>query len=471
MNPSPPAAADWEAHAQALADSGRFDEACRVARAALEWRRADERTRAEQAARDWAAQHDAGALRRERERHEQAAAAMGRASAVQAGMRAALLRIEQLGRRIGAEHELREVLARIDEGAAEWLPASRRATWLFDEGRDELRRAAGTAGGPPQRRARVSLQAPWSAVARCARLGRELVIHGPEPFAADVPADGTTLLWPLKAESRLVGVLVLSAPGRLVLDARQRSVFVSFCAFAAVALANARTWAALSHSRASVAASERAARRARRDAAQLAARQAAAMQRLSALLGAPMQRLGAALDGLDAVAPAGAALDQALARHAEAAATACEALDLTRLEAGCVALVPEVFAIDELLADAVAAFVQRRPGVAVQRVPAGPDGRVRVDVAALDRTLATLLDALAARALPGERLQVHAATEATRVRLQLALTGGVATRAPLDELQRLRLAVARQLVALHGQPLRTRQRGAPAYTLVLERAP
>lgn len=461
----------WQAHAQALADSGRFDEACRVARAALEQCRTAERTQAEQAARDWAAQHDAAALRRERERQEEAAAASRHAGAVQADMRAALLRIEQMGRRIGAEHELREVLARIDDGVAELLPAPRRATWLLDEGRDELRLAAGTDGGRAQRRARVSLQAPWSAVARCARLGRELVVSGPEPFADDPRATGehTTMLWPLKAESRLVGVLVVGVAGRVVLDARQRSVFASFCAFAAVALANARTWSALSRSRARLAASERVARRARRDAAQLAARQAAAMQRLSALLGTPVSRLGAALGELDTAAPAGLPLDQALARHAEAAATACEALDLTRLEAGGVVLVPEVFAIDELVADAVAAFRQRRPGVPVQCTPGGAEVCVRADIAAIDRTLATLLEALAERAAPGEPLRLQVAADATRVRVHLALPAGTALRPPPGELLRLRLAVARELLALHGQPLRTLQRGGLAYTLALER--
>lgn len=470
------AAAGWPARAQALADSGRLEEACRLARAALDDRRAAERAQAEQAARDWAARHDADDLRRERERQQDAAAAAESQRAVQADLQATLLRIEQLGRQIGAEHDLRAVLQRIDEGVAAVLPAPRRATWLLDPAGEALRRAAGHDGPRPLRRTRVSLQAPGSAVALCARLGRAVVVDGTQTVGPEPPPTAgtvTTLLWPLKAEHRLVGVLEVAVPGQLVPDLRQRSVMASFCAFAAVALANARTWAALSHSRSRLAASERAAQRARRAAAQVWARQAGAMQRLATALGAPLARLGAALADLDDVASPGTALDHALARHAEASATACEALDLTRLQAGGVVLEPEVFALDDLLADAVAAFAHRRPGLRLRCVPAGPQARVRADVAALDRTLATLLEALAARAAPGEALHVQASCDPEHVHLQLSIDspGGTATvdRPPPGEWLRLRLAVARELLALQGTPLHTLQREAPAYALRLER--
>ncbi len=166
----------------------------------------------------------------------QRARTLGRANAT-------LERLATIGREITASLNAPTVFASVSHHAGALLDAPFVAIWLVEPGEAALCLCHGAEDGRSLPALTVSADDPTSNVARCAREQREILVE--RAVGADNPghiagtrAMHTELFAPLMSGTDVQGVLSIQSARKHAYGERERQIFRTLCAYAAVALAN-----------------------------------------------------------------------------------------------------------------------------------------------------------------------------------------------------------------------------------------
>jgi len=159
------------------------------------------------------------------------------------GTQELLLQLGEIGREITAELDSERVLAALERHVHALLSVDSMAVYQLDDAGEQLICVFGMEEGQAFADPPIPLDSPHSYVALSAREGRELRLAGAQPPEYGVPGSSemqSVLFGPLRVAERVTGVMTVQA---LRLDAygeREALVFRSLCAYAAIALENAR---------------------------------------------------------------------------------------------------------------------------------------------------------------------------------------------------------------------------------------
>ena len=163
------------------------------------------------------------------------------------GTHEVLLHLSEVGREITAELDADRVLAALERHVHALLLVDSMAVYVLDEGGEQLVCAFGMEAGEAFTDPPIALTDPHSYFAQSAREGRELVFDCAElqESAHQVPDTSrmnSVIFGPLRLADRVTGVMTVQAQQAQAYGERETLVFRSLCAYAAIALENARAY-------------------------------------------------------------------------------------------------------------------------------------------------------------------------------------------------------------------------------------
>jgi signal transduction histidine kinase len=156
-----------------------------------------------------------------------------------------LLHLSAVGRELTAELDAERVLAALERHAHALLDVDSMAVYQLDDAGERLLCSFGMEDGQAFVDPPIALDNPQSYFARCAREGRELQFAGPQLLEHAVPGTSemlSVLFGPLRVAERVTGVMTVQAKRLGAYGERETLVFRSLCAYAAIALENARAY-------------------------------------------------------------------------------------------------------------------------------------------------------------------------------------------------------------------------------------
>ncbi|MGZ5830155.1 MAG: ATP-binding protein [Telluria sp.] len=183
--------------------------------------------------------------------HRELAASEARRAELASRTSAMLERLSAIGQEITAHLDAAAVFHALDRHIHGLLPATTFAIYLTDPSGTMLMRAFGVEQGKPLPDNAIALDDPTAYSVRCLKERRELVINkGPEEEAPPVVVPGTVanrsaLFAPLLAGERALGVMTVQAEDPFSYGEQERMIFRTLCAYGAIALDNAQTYAQL----------------------------------------------------------------------------------------------------------------------------------------------------------------------------------------------------------------------------------
>lgn len=228
--------------ASAYAACGDFPEAYQNSLAAAEARRQSYSEVAAKRALAMQINHEVERAHAETEHHRKVAKAFRETSAT-------LETLGMVGREITASLNTGEVFAALHRHVHLLLEASSFVVYLIDGQAAELTMVFGLELGEPLPALVIAVDHPTSNIARCARERQAVLIH----LASDnqdttlIPGtvDTQSLLYaPLIVCERLLGVMSIQASQANAYGERELSIFLTLCAYGAIALDNAAAYAA-----------------------------------------------------------------------------------------------------------------------------------------------------------------------------------------------------------------------------------
>ncbi|MEJ6001751.1 GAF domain-containing protein [Paucibacter soli] len=171
-----------------------------------------------------------------------------------------LEQLGRIGRELTSNLETEAVCAALCRGVGEMLDMASLLVFRPDADGLSLRLVYGVADGHSLGEVRCAVDDPDRRVPRCARTREEIVIEDDADDRFVIPGTRHTrskLYAPLLDGDRLLGVLSIQAFAAHAYGERERSIFRSLCAYAAIALANADVLAHLQQAQAELAQRER----------------------------------------------------------------------------------------------------------------------------------------------------------------------------------------------------------------------
>ncbi|MDN3918812.1 ATP-binding protein [Roseateles violae] len=160
-----------------------------------------------------------------------------------------LLHLSEVGRELTAELEAERVLAVLERHVHALLSVDSMAVYVLDDSREQLHCSFGMEDGERFADPAIPLADPRSFFALSARENRELAFSGPQVLERAVPGTSdmlSVLFGPLRVAERVTGVMTVQAKRIDAYGERERLVFRSLCAYAAIGLENARAYQRLS---------------------------------------------------------------------------------------------------------------------------------------------------------------------------------------------------------------------------------
>ncbi len=397
-----------------------------------------------------AASHRAQALEVQRETQrlqaesaalrEEAAAAVRQAEAMQSA-NDTLQQLGAVGREITAQRDLDGIFERVVQHLQGALELQHLSIWLLDDTATHLQLRFGQEQGQRLAPDSVPLHRPGAPVAHCARLGQELLTELSDvPLADDDPTMRwpgslpalTALFGPLRVSRRLVGVLCIQSTRLQAYGERERLVFRSICAWAAIALDNEAVVGQLDEALHRLQQANDAERQAREQAELAIQLKGEFLANISHDLRTPLASLHGYLETLllnpGQVGEADSAryLSAALAQSAKVNRLAAELMDLAQLESGM--MQPEFarFKLLDLLVDVVRklelAAGRRSQRMLLSLPPELPDAWA--DPGMIERVLTNLLDNAVQHAPQGSEIRVEVRAQVGQLQLTVLDTGG-----------------------------------------------
>lgn len=240
-----------EEAAEALAAAGRHEEAYAHARRAALVRRD---SLSDEAAKRAAALHlhqQIEAMSAEREHLRRLAEAESARAQVLEDAHQVLTHLSRIGQEITAELVAERVFDALERHVHAMLPVSCMAIYLLDEPGTQLFCAFGVEDGQAFVDPPVPVDEVHSYCARCVRERRGFVLGIDERPHEDAQVPGTSemhsvMFSPLMISERVVGVMTVQTPQVAAYGHREELIFASLCAYAAIALDNARAYLRLS---------------------------------------------------------------------------------------------------------------------------------------------------------------------------------------------------------------------------------
>ena len=240
-----------EEAAEALAAAGRHEEAYAHARRAALVRRD---SLSDEAAKRAAALHlhqQIEAMSAEREHLRRLAEAESARAQVLEDAHQVLTHLSRIGQEITAELVAERVFEVLERHVHAMLPVSCMAIYLLDETRTQLVCAFGVEEGQAFVDPPVPVDEVHSYCARCVRERRGFVLGIDERPHEESQVPGTSemhsvMFSPLMISERVVGVMTVQTPKVAAYGHREELIFASLCAYAAIALDNARAYLRLS---------------------------------------------------------------------------------------------------------------------------------------------------------------------------------------------------------------------------------
>ncbi len=240
-----------EEAAEALAAAGRHEEAYAHARRAALVRRD---SLSDEAAKRAAALHlhqQIEAMSAEREHLRRLAEAESARAQVLEDAHQVLTHLSRIGQEITAELVAERVFEALERHVHAMLPVSCMAIYLLDETRTQLVCAFGVEEGQAFVDPPVPVDEVHSYCARCVRERRGFVLGIDERPHEESQVPGTSemhsvMFSPLMISERVVGVMTVQTPKVAAYGHREELIFASLCAYAAIALDNARAYLRLS---------------------------------------------------------------------------------------------------------------------------------------------------------------------------------------------------------------------------------
>ncbi len=240
-----------EEAAEALAAAGRHEEAYAHARRAALVRRD---SLSDEAAKRAAALHlhqQIEAMSAEREHLRRLAEAESARAQVLEDAHQVLTHLSRIGQEITAELVSERVFEALERHVHAMLPVSCMAIYLLDETRTQLVCAFGVEEGQAFVDPPVPVEEVHSYCARCVRERRGFVLGIDERPHEESQVPGTSemhsvMFSPLMISERVVGVMTVQTPKVAAYGHREELIFASLCAYAAIALDNARAYLRLS---------------------------------------------------------------------------------------------------------------------------------------------------------------------------------------------------------------------------------
>jgi len=236
-----------EAAGRAYAALGDFESAYRCTARAGELRQ--QRFSAEAAQRSLAlhAHHQIERSRAESEHLRRLAESEAARFEALRGAHEVLLNLSEVGRELTTELDADRVLAALERHVHALLEVDSIAVYLLDDNGEQLYCAFGMEQGQAFVDPPIALDDPHSYNALCVREGRELLFKGeaeplPESQVPGTSAMLSTLFAPLRLAERVIGVMSVQARRPAAYGERETLVFRSLCAYAAIALENARAY-------------------------------------------------------------------------------------------------------------------------------------------------------------------------------------------------------------------------------------
>jgi len=159
------------------------------------------------------------------------------------GTQEMLLQLGEVGREITAELDGERVLAALERHVHALLSVDSMAVYQMDQAGEQLLCVFGMEAGQAFADPPIPLDSPHSYVALSAREGRELRLMGAQTPEYGVPGSSemqSVLFGPLRVAERVTGVMTVQARRPDAYGEREALVFRSLCAYAAIALENAR---------------------------------------------------------------------------------------------------------------------------------------------------------------------------------------------------------------------------------------
>jgi K+-sensing histidine kinase KdpD len=461
----------WDQRAEHYARLGDHAQAYAMARQAGVARDQAHQQDTSDRARAMAAQLETERVQQECARlHDQAALMAERASLLQAA-HATLEQLGRIGREVAAMLDVDAVFSSLHGRLQALMDVPHLSLWLADEATQTLCMRLGIEDGQRLPPARVALQSAGSHLARCVCEDREIE-HIGQPAAAGRSHPPRTarmhnsLFGPLRVRGRVVGVMSVQSRRVDAYGERERLVFRTVCAYGAIALNNAAVYAELSRARLHLQHAGEAETQARQRAEHAASQKNEFLARTSHALRTPLGALHEALSMLLQPAPQAdnsrrrQCLDAALAQSRQVNLLARELLELARLESGAAQPVLEPFSLADLTQDVLQKFdvlaAERQQRLRSHIAAGVPD--VLADIGMIERVLSALIDVALRSAPVPEGMEVHLRLMGDEVRVTLAPVGALrsappAQRSPGATDSDVGLAIARQMLLLHGQAL------------------
>ncbi|MDL5031107.1 GAF domain-containing sensor histidine kinase [Pelomonas sp. APW6] len=240
-----------EEAAEALAAAGRHEEAYAHARRAALVRRD---SLSDEAAKRAAALHlhqQIEAMSAEREHLRRLAEAESARAQALEDAHQVLTHLSRIGQEITAELVAERVFEALERHVHALLPVSCMAIYLLDETRTQLVCAFGVEEAQAFVDPPVPVDEVHSYCARCVRERRGFVLGIDERPHEESQVPGTSemhsvMFSPLMISERVVGVMTVQTPKVAAYGHREELIFASLCAYAAIALDNARAYLRLS---------------------------------------------------------------------------------------------------------------------------------------------------------------------------------------------------------------------------------
>jgi signal transduction histidine kinase len=364
------------------------------------------------------AQAEAAALR------EKAAAEAHRAALLEEA-NATLQRLGVLGRDITGVFDFDLVFERLYGHLQGLLDVQHLSIWLVDETDGDLQLRFGLEQGQRLPQRRVDLNSELSLAARCARDAREL-LHASRADAMDerhMPGTlrtRTALFGPMTVRGRIIGVLSVQAERVDAYGERERLVFRSACAWAAIAVHNASVLAELDGARQQLQVATDAERRAREQAEQATQLKGEFLAHVSHDLRTPLASLQGYLETL-LLEPRGVSDDDrarylgaAVAQSAKVNRLAAELMVLAQLDTGAMPPTLARFSLSELLIAVVRKLElsvnARSHRVVIHLACDLPDAVA--DAGLIERVLTNLLDNAVTHAPQGSEIRIEIGADA-----------------------------------------------------------
>jgi signal transduction histidine kinase len=371
------------------------------------------------------AQAEAAALR------EQAAAEAHRAALLEEA-NTTLQRLGVLGRDITGVFDIDLVFERLYGHLQGLLDVQHLSIWLVDETDGDLQLRFGLENVQRLAARRVALDSELSLAACCVRDARELLHASPADAKDERHMRGTSrtrtaLFGPMTVRGRVIGALSVQAERADAYGERERLVFRSACAWAAIAVHNASVLAELEVARQQLQVATDAERRAREQAEQATQMKGEFLANVSHDLRTPLASLQGYLETL-LLEPRGVSDDDrarylgaAVAQSAKVNRLATELMALARLDTGAMPPTLARFSLSQLLVEVVRKLelsVNARSQRVLIHLPRDlPDAMA--DAGLIERVLTNLLDNAVTHAPQGSEIRIEVGAD---VRAALRVT-------------------------------------------------